>query len=79
LNQSIYENEMLAILHAVDIWCLYLLGKCFQIKTDHQILKYFLEQWLSSMEKKMVDQDVWVWLWECLQEGKINCGGWCSL
>jgi hypothetical protein len=30
----------------------YLLGKCFQIKTDHQSLKYFLEQRPSSPEKQ---------------------------
>jgi hypothetical protein len=28
------------------------LGKCFQIKTDHQSLKYFLEQRLSSPEQQ---------------------------
>jgi hypothetical protein len=28
------------------------LGKCFQIKTDHQILKYFLEQRLSFPEQQ---------------------------
>jgi hypothetical protein len=33
LGQSTYEKEMLAILHAVDIWHPYLLGKHFQIKT----------------------------------------------
>jgi hypothetical protein len=43
LGQSIYEKEMLAILHAVDLWHPYLLGQHFQIKTDHQSLKYFLE------------------------------------
>jgi hypothetical protein len=47
LRQSIYEKEMLTNLHAVDLWCSYLLGKLFQILTDHQILKYFLEQGLS--------------------------------
>jgi hypothetical protein len=52
LGQSIYEKEMLAILHAVDLWCPYLLGKHFQIKTDHQSLKYFLEQRPSSPEKQ---------------------------
>jgi hypothetical protein len=52
LGKSIYENEMLAIMHAMDLWHPYLLGKRFQIKTDHQILKYFLEQRLSSPEKK---------------------------
>jgi hypothetical protein len=43
---------MLAILHAVDLWHPYLLGKFFQIKTNHQRLKYFLEQCLSSPEQQ---------------------------
>jgi hypothetical protein len=43
LGQSIYEKEMFSIMHAVDIWRPYLLGQRFQIKTDHQSLKYFLE------------------------------------
>jgi hypothetical protein len=30
----------------------YLLGKRFQIKTDHQSLKYFLEQRISSPEQQ---------------------------
>jgi hypothetical protein len=48
LGQSIYEKEMLAILHVVDLWCPYLLGQWFQIKIDHQSLKYFLEHRVSS-------------------------------
>jgi hypothetical protein len=43
MGKSIYEKEMLAILHVVDLWRPYLLGQRFQIKTDHQSLKYFLE------------------------------------
>ena len=43
---------MLAILHVVDLWRPYLLGKHFQIKTDHQSLKYFLEQSISSPDQK---------------------------
>jgi hypothetical protein len=39
LGKPIYEKEMLAILHAVELWRPYLLGKHFQIKTDHQSLK----------------------------------------
>ena len=50
LGKPIYENEMLVILHAVELWHPYLLGQCFQIKTDHQSLKYFLEQCISSQE-----------------------------
>jgi len=42
LGQSTYEKEIMAILHAVDAWPPYLLGRRFQIRTDHQSLKYFL-------------------------------------
>jgi hypothetical protein len=52
LGKSIYEKEILAILHLVDLWLPYLLGKCFQIKRDHQSLKYFLEQRISSPEQQ---------------------------
>jgi hypothetical protein len=52
LGKSIYEKEMLAILHAIDIWHPYLLGQHFQIKKDHQNLKYFMEQHISSLEKQ---------------------------
>jgi hypothetical protein len=52
LGKSIYEKEMLAILHAMDLWHPYLLGQRFQIKTDHQSLKYFLEQCISSPEQQ---------------------------
>ena len=48
LGQSTYEKEMMAILHAVDTYRPYLLGQRFQVSTDHQSLKYFLEQHLSS-------------------------------
>jgi hypothetical protein len=50
-GKPIYEKEMLAILHAVELWRPYLLGQRFQIKTDHQSLKYFLEQRISSQEQ----------------------------
>jgi hypothetical protein len=52
LGKSIYEKEMLAILHVVDLWCTYLLGQRFQIKTYHQSLKYFLDQCISSPEQQ---------------------------
>jgi hypothetical protein len=51
-GQSTYENEMLAIMHDADLKHPYLLGQFFQIKIDHQSLKYFLEQIISSPEKK---------------------------
>jgi hypothetical protein len=52
MGKPIYEKEMLAILHAIDLWCPYLLGQRFQIKIDHQRLKYFLEQHISSQEQQ---------------------------
>jgi hypothetical protein len=52
LGKSIYEKEILAILHLVDLWHPYLLGQRFQINTDHQSLKYFLEQRISSLQQQ---------------------------
>jgi hypothetical protein len=52
LGKSIYKKEMLAIMHVVDLWRPYLLEQRFQIKTDHQSLKYFLEQRISSPEQQ---------------------------
>jgi hypothetical protein len=61
LGKPIYEKEMLAILHVVELWHPYLLGKRFQIKTDHQSLKYFLEQCISSQEQqKWVTNALWI-------------------
>jgi hypothetical protein len=48
LGKPIYEKEMLAIMHVVELWRPYLLGKRFQIQIDHQSLKYFLEQCITS-------------------------------
>ncbi len=41
--KPIYEKEMLAILHAVEKWRPYLMGRHFKVKIDHDSLKYFLE------------------------------------
>eukprot|EP00253_Pinus_taeda_P011588 PITA_11588 len=41
----------MAILHAVETWRPYLLGRRFQIRTDHHSLKYFLEQRLYSPQQ----------------------------
>jgi len=45
---STYDKEMLAVVKAVRKWRPYLLGKSFVIKTDHQSLKYLLEQRIST-------------------------------
>ena len=40
------------ILHALKKWSPYLIGRHFKVKTDHDSLKYFLEQRLSSEEQQ---------------------------
>jgi hypothetical protein len=73
LGKPIYEKEMLAILHVVDLWHPYLLGKCFQIKTDHQSLKYFLEQCISSQEKQKWVTNLFGYDYEIIyKKGKDN-------
>ena len=52
LQKAIYEKEILAILHALKKWRPYLMGRHFKVKTDHDILKHFLEQRLSSEEQQ---------------------------
>lgn len=45
---STYEKEMLAVVLAVQKWRLYVLGRHFKIKTDHQSLKYLLQQRINT-------------------------------
>ena len=52
LQKPIYEKEMLAILHELKKWRPYLMGRHFKVKTDHDSLKHFLEQILSSEEQQ---------------------------
>ena len=40
---SIYDKEMLEIMHALTKFRQYLVGSKFEVKTDHNSLKYFLE------------------------------------
>ncbi|MCO5576760.1 hypothetical protein L7F22_030579 [Adiantum nelumboides] len=41
---QINEKEMLAVMHALYSWKLFLLGADFIVQTDHQTLRYFLTQ-----------------------------------
>ena len=45
---SIYEKELLAVLMAAERWRHYLEGEKFVIKTDHEILKFILQQRLHN-------------------------------
>ena len=42
-HYSIYDKEMLSILHALTNFRWYLVGARFKVKIDHNSLKYFLE------------------------------------
>jgi hypothetical protein len=40
---SIYDKEMLAIMHGLTKFRQYLVGIIFVVKTDHNSIKYFLD------------------------------------
>jgi hypothetical protein len=73
LGKPIYEKEMLVILHAIELWRQYLLGQYFQIKTDHQNLKYFLDQRISSQEQQKWVTKLFEYDYEIIyKKGKYN-------
>jgi hypothetical protein len=52
---SIYDKKMLAIMHALAKVRQYLVGGRFLVRTDHDSLKYFLEEKdLSERQQKWV-------------------------
>lgn len=52
---SIYDKEMLAIVHALTKFRQYLVGAKFTVRIDHNSLKYFLEQRdLNERQQKWV-------------------------
>ena len=60
LQKVIYEKEMLEILHTLKKWRPYLMGRHFKVKPNHDSLKHFLEQRLSSEEQQNGSQRCWV-------------------
>jgi hypothetical protein len=57
LLYTIYDKEMLAIMHALAKFRQYLVGAKFVVRTDHNSLKYFLEQKdLNERQQKWVSK-----------------------
>jgi hypothetical protein len=57
LLYTIYEKEMLAIMHALAKFRQYLVGAKFIVRTDHNSLKYFLDQKdLNERQQKWVSK-----------------------
>ena len=48
LGLSVYEKELMALVLAVTKWKHYLMGHHFIIKSDHQSLKFLVEQKLIT-------------------------------
>ncbi|KAH9299498.1 hypothetical protein KI387_031180, partial [Taxus chinensis] len=49
-NYAPHDLELVAIVHALQMWRHYLLGKPFELKTDHLGLKYIFTQPKSECE-----------------------------
>jgi hypothetical protein len=43
-NYPTYDRELLAIVHALKLWCLNLLGHHFTVPTDHDPLRHLQSQ-----------------------------------
>jgi hypothetical protein len=57
LLYSTYDKEMLAIMHALAKFRQYLVGSKFTVKTDHNSLRYFLEQKeLNERQQKWISK-----------------------
>lgn len=50
---SAYEREMLSILFALDKWPHYFMNGHFKIRTDHQPLKFMMDQKLHTTFQQM--------------------------
>jgi hypothetical protein len=54
-NYSIYDKEMLSIMHALTKFQQYLVGNRFKVKSDHNILRFLMEKnKLSDQQKKWI-------------------------
>ena len=54
---SIYDKEILAIMHALAKYRQYLVGSRFRVRSDHNSLRYFLEQkQLQERQQKWISK-----------------------
>jgi hypothetical protein len=57
LSYSIYDKEMLAIMHALAKFRQYLVGNRFRVKTDHNSLRHFMgQQGLNDRQQRWVSK-----------------------
>jgi hypothetical protein len=57
LLYTIYDKEMLSIMHALAKFRHYLVGAKFRVRMDHNSLKYFLDQkYLNERQQKWVSK-----------------------
>jgi hypothetical protein len=54
-NLVAYERELIGLVQAMRHWRPYLWSRTFLIRTDHYVLKFLLDQWLST-----IPQHLWV-------------------
>jgi hypothetical protein len=56
-HYSIYDKDILAIMHALAKFKQYLVGNMFKIKTDHNSLKFLMDQKeLRKRQKKCINK-----------------------
>jgi hypothetical protein len=80
LHKPIYEKEMMEILHALKKWNPYLISRHFKVKTDHDSLKYFLKQRLSSEEQQKWVTKILGYDFEIIyKKSEAKCCGKCTL
>jgi len=53
INYASHDLEMTSIVHILKMWRHYIMGRKFEMKTDHSILKHLFEQPTLNARKTM--------------------------
>lgn len=70
---SVYEKELMAVVHAVQTWSAYLAHQPFLIKTDQKSLKFLLEQKVTTPFQQMLLSKLMGYTYEIeFKQGKEN-------